>query len=49
MNASPKHVHSLCPACTACPAVAIYEDGTVTIGEAPNLVKLGRAARWRAS
>lgn len=43
MNASPKHVHSLCPACTACPAVAIYEDGTVTIGEAPNLVKLGRA------
>ncbi|MGH2668493.1 MAG: hypothetical protein ACRDH5_05115 [bacterium] len=42
---APKHIYSLCPACSACPAVAIYEDGTVTIGEAPNIVTL-RAAEW---
>jgi hypothetical protein len=41
MNA-PKQVYSLCPACDACPAVEIYHDGRVTIGEAPNLVTLGR-------
>jgi hypothetical protein len=37
-------VHSLCPCCSECPAVTVYEDG-VTIGEAPNLVTL-RAAEW---
>lgn len=36
-------VYSLCPACSACPAVEIYHDGTVRIGEAPNIVTLGRA------
>lgn len=41
MNA-PNRVYSLCPACDACPAVEIYDDGRVTIGEAPNLVTLGR-------
>ncbi len=42
MNATPKQAYSLCPACDACPAVEIYGDGRVTIGEAPNLVTLGR-------
>ncbi|MGH7531476.1 MAG: hypothetical protein ACREMN_13930 [Gemmatimonadales bacterium] len=39
---TPKQTHSLCPACDACPAVEIYDDGRVTIGEAPNLATLGR-------
>lgn len=43
MNAHPKHIHSLCPACSACPTVETYEDGTVRIGESPNIVTLGRA------
>ena len=42
MNANPKRTYSLCPVCGACPAVEIYDDGRVTIGEAPNLVTLGR-------
>jgi hypothetical protein len=37
-----KQTYSLCPACNACPAVEIYDDGRVTIGEAPNLVTLRR-------
>ena len=43
MNGTPKHTHSLCPACSECPAVEIYDDGTVRIGETPNIVTLGRA------
>jgi hypothetical protein len=39
---TPKQIYSLCPACDACPAVEISDDGRVTIGEAPNLVTLGR-------
>lgn len=35
--------YSLCPSCSACPAVEIYADGTITIGEAPNIVTLARA------
>jgi hypothetical protein len=38
-----KKAYSLCPDCTACPEVATYDDGRVTIGEAPNLVTLNRA------
>ncbi len=43
MKGTSKHTYSLCPACSECPAVEIYEDGTVRIGEAPNIVTLGRA------
>lgn len=43
--ATPKHIHSLCPACSACPAVEIYDNDTVRIGEAPNIVRL-RAPEW---
>ena len=39
---TPQHVHSLCPACSACPAVEMYADGAVRIGEAPNIVTLSR-------
>ena len=46
MNRTPQQVHSLCPACSACPAVEIYDDGTVRIGEAPNIVTLARP-EWR--
>jgi hypothetical protein len=42
MNANPKQTYSLCPACDACPAVEIYDDGSVTIGEAPTFVTLRR-------
>jgi len=42
MNAIPKQTYSLCPQCSECPAVEVYEDGHVTIGEAPNLVTLSR-------
>ena len=42
MKATPTHVYSLCPNCSACPTVALYDDGKVTIGEAPNLVTLQR-------
>lgn len=31
---------SLCPSCSACPAVEIYENGEVRIGEEPNIVTL---------
>lgn len=34
--------HSLCPECSACPEVSFLDDGTVTIGEAQNLVTLHR-------
>jgi hypothetical protein len=43
--ATPKHIHSLCPACSACPAVEITDDGTVRIGEEPNIVTL-EAPAW---
>lgn len=43
MTPVPTHIVSLCPACDACPAVEIYADGRVRIGEEPNLVTLGRA------
>ncbi|MGH7614397.1 MAG: hypothetical protein ACREMW_10215 [Gemmatimonadales bacterium] len=45
MNRAPKHVQSLCPGCSSCPAIEIYDDGTVRIGEAPNIVTL-RGAEW---
>lgn len=38
----PTLTHSLCPNCSECPAVEVYDDGKVTIGEAPNLVTLQR-------
>lgn len=38
-----KQKYFLCPACSECPAVEIYEDGHVRIGEAPNIVKLDRS------
>jgi len=37
----PKQVISLCPACTECPAVIVYED-EVHIGEEGNRVKLSK-------
>lgn len=43
--ATPRQIHSLCPACDACPAVEVTDDGTVRIGEAPNIVTL-EAAAW---
>jgi hypothetical protein len=42
MNLNPKQVYSLCPACSACPTVEIHADGHVEVGEAPNVVTLGR-------
>lgn len=42
----PRQVVSLCPACDACPVVAIYEE-TVRIGEADNQVTLAKA-EWNA-
>ncbi len=42
MTPTPTHVYSLCPNCSACPTVEVYDDGTVTIGEAPNVVTLQR-------
>jgi sarcosine oxidase delta subunit len=38
-------IYSLCPDCEHCPTVEFTSDGTVSIGEAPNLVSL-RAAEW---
>lgn len=35
-------VYSLCPNCSECPTVGVYDDGKVTIGEAPNVVTLQR-------
>ncbi len=40
----PKQKVTLCPACDACPEVAVYEDG-VHIGEASNVVRL-KKAEW---
>ncbi|HHT9120221.1 MAG TPA: hypothetical protein ACFYD3_06740 [Candidatus Hypogeohydataceae bacterium YC41] len=37
---------TLCPACEACPEVAIY-DGELHIGEAGNLVRLSRS-EWNS-
>ncbi len=45
MSESPKQVVSLCPSCDSCPAVEIYEDGTVRVGEEPNIVSLS-GAEW---
>lgn len=42
MKATPSHIHSLCPDCTECPAVEVYDDGTVRIGETANRVTLRR-------
>lgn len=42
MSTTPKQTYSLCPACTECPAVEIYEDGTVRVGEEPTIVTLRR-------
>ncbi|MGH7423814.1 MAG: hypothetical protein ACREJ1_09085 [Candidatus Methylomirabilales bacterium] len=41
-----KQIVSLCPACDACPAVAVYDE-TVRIGEPGNQVTLARA-EWNA-
>jgi hypothetical protein len=38
----PKQVVSLCPACSECPTVEVFEDH-VRIGEGENAVKLGKA------
>lgn len=45
MKGTPKHFVSLCPACDACPAVEIYDDGTVRVGEEPNIATLS-PAEW---
>ena len=42
MKQTPTRVYSLCPSCSECPTVEVYDDGKVTIGEAPNLVTLQR-------
>ncbi len=44
MSPTPKQTHSLCPACSECPSVEIYDDA-VRIGEAPNIVTL-QPAEW---
>jgi hypothetical protein len=45
MKGTPKQVVSLCPACSACPAVEMHENGTVRVGEEPNIVTLS-GAEW---
>jgi hypothetical protein len=45
MTREPHQVVSLCPACSECPAVAIYDTDEVRIGEARNIVTL-TAAEW---
>ena len=45
MNTGPQKIVSLCPECSACPAVEIYETGAVKIGEEPNIVTLS-ASQW---
>lgn len=42
MTTTPQQVVSLCPSCSECPTVEIYQNGTVRIGEAPNTVTLDR-------
>ncbi len=42
MSARPTQTYSLCPACSECPTVEIYDDGTVRIGEDPNIATLRR-------
>ncbi len=42
MSAILKQTYSLCPQCSECPAVEVYEDGHVTIGEARNITSLSR-------
>jgi hypothetical protein len=44
-EAGATRVYSLCPNCSACPTVGVYDYGKVTIGEAPNLVTLQRP-KW---
>ncbi len=44
MSPRPKQIFSLCPACSECPSVEVYDD-TVRIGEAPNLAML-RHEEW---
>ncbi len=45
MNNSPKLVVSLCPQCSECPTVEVYEDRQVRIGEAPQIATLDRG-QW---
>lgn len=42
MSTTPKQTYSLCPGCSECPTVEIHDDGTVRVGEAPNVVTLRR-------
>ena len=42
MKSTPTHTYSLCPNCSECPAVEFHGDGTVRIGESPNIVSLAR-------
>jgi len=42
MSPTPKQTHSLCPACSECPSVEVYDDTTVRIGETSNVVTLRR-------
>lgn len=42
MSTTPKQTYSLCPACSECPTVEIHDDGTVRVGEAPNVTTLRR-------
>ncbi len=39
------NTYSLCPDCEHCPSVEFRPDGTVAIGETPNLAAL-TAAQW---
>jgi hypothetical protein len=41
---NPKHVVMLCPACSACPAIELYDE-TVRIGEEGNRVTL-KKSEW---
>jgi sarcosine oxidase delta subunit len=43
MNQRPIRAYSLCPACTECPTVEVYQTGEVHIGEGSNLATLTRA------
>lgn len=42
MTRTPKQVVSLCPSCSECPRVEVYQDGSVRIGEEPAVVQLTR-------
>jgi hypothetical protein len=45
MSPTPKQTYSLCPACSECPTVEIRDDGTVRVGEEPNVATL-RPEEW---